>query len=275
MSNLLEKLKQPKKLSPLMMRLKGQTPPPFTPQAEEVGPDAQYEKFKEQILKDEDLMYTLMTAVADEVGKLEQGKPGEPGADGVTPTDEDIKRVAEQVIKPLVPQIAQKAATMIRPPKDGDPGKSIKGDRGPAPIPGKHYYTKSQVEDLIAEAVKKNTPVLGAIEKSEKVDLSGLASTEELEALKDEIKKLRLRKGGGSSGGGGGGSWIRETPVGTINGSNVTFTITNNVVSGSETLYLGGIGLTPTTDYSISGRTITYVVAPDTGNTHSIKYIRG
>lgn len=69
-----------------------------------------------------------------------------------------------------------------------------------------------------------------------------------------------------------GTTWYWETPVGAINGSNVTFTIANAPTANSQTLYLGGLCQYPTTDYSLSGTTITYVVAPDTGNTHRIHY---
>jgi len=53
-----------------------------------------------------------------------------------------------------------------------------------------------------------------------------------------------------------------ETPSGTINGSNTSFTLANTPVTGSVHLYKNGQLLTPTTDYSISGSTITMVVAP-------------
>lgn len=55
-----------------------------------------------------------------------------------------------------------------------------------------------------------------------------------------------------------------ETPSGTINGSNVTFTIANTPTSGTVRLYKNGQRLTLTTDYTISGTTITYAVAPNT-----------
>lgn len=56
----------------------------------------------------------------------------------------------------------------------------------------------------------------------------------------------------------------RETPSGTVNGSNTSFTLANTPPSGID-LFQDGIYLTPTTDYSVSGTTITMVTAPATG----------
>lgn len=71
----------------------------------------------------------------------------------------------------------------------------------------------------------------------------------------------------------GGGSLLnsnfvdKELPAGSINGSNVTFTLANTPVAGSVHLYLNGLlqdeggGF----DYTISGATITMVTAPASG----------
>ena len=65
---------------------------------------------------------------------------------------------------------------------------------------------------------------------------------------------------------GGGTSMIfNETPTGSINGSNTSFTLANVPKSGSTMLFLGGVLLTVTEDYTISGRTITMNTAPPTG----------
>jgi len=58
-----------------------------------------------------------------------------------------------------------------------------------------------------------------------------------------------------------------ETPSGTINGSNVTFTLAATPATGSERLHKNGIRLKSGAgnDYTISGATITMAVAPATG----------
>jgi len=53
---------------------------------------------------------------------------------------------------------------------------------------------------------------------------------------------------------------FRETPAGTINGSNPTFTLANTPVAGTESLYVNGLLQDPGAgnDYTISGLTITF-----------------
>jgi hypothetical protein len=81
------------------------------------------------------------------------------------------------------------------------------------------------------------------------------------------------------SGASGGSSSIpiyNEIPSGTINGSNDTFTLLHSPnPTSSLRLYLRGIRQRPTTDYSISGNTITYTsgAKPDTGDNHYADYL--
>jgi hypothetical protein len=59
----------------------------------------------------------------------------------------------------------------------------------------------------------------------------------------------------------------RETPSGAVNGSNVTFTLANTPnPAASLCLFLNGQLLTLTEDYTLSGSTITFVAAPDSGS---------
>lgn len=62
-----------------------------------------------------------------------------------------------------------------------------------------------------------------------------------------------------------------ETPSGSINGSNVTFTLANTPITGSVQLYLG-LYQAPGNDYTISGATITMTSAPLTGQTLIANY---
>lgn len=58
-----------------------------------------------------------------------------------------------------------------------------------------------------------------------------------------------------------------ETPTGSINGSNTSFTLANTPVTGTVRLYQNGIRLNAGgNDYSISGLTITMVTAPATSD---------
>jgi hypothetical protein len=53
-----------------------------------------------------------------------------------------------------------------------------------------------------------------------------------------------------------------ETPSGTQNSVNTAFTLATAPVTGTVAAYKNGLRLKPTTDFSISTNTITYVVAP-------------
>jgi len=66
----------------------------------------------------------------------------------------------------------------------------------------------------------------------------------------------------------------RETPSGTINGSNTSFTLANTPVSGMEMLFQNGILLVAGggKDYTISSATITFVTAPATGDVLQATY---
>ena len=66
----------------------------------------------------------------------------------------------------------------------------------------------------------------------------------------------------------------RETPAGTINSSNVSFTLAFTPTAGTETVYLNGLEQNVTTDYTISGSTITYVVAPIAGDILRVSYLK-
>lgn len=66
----------------------------------------------------------------------------------------------------------------------------------------------------------------------------------------------------------------RETPSGTVNGSNVTFTLANTPTAGSEHVYLNGLLQEPGSgnDYTISAAVITYLTAPLTGDKIRVSY---
>ncbi len=64
-----------------------------------------------------------------------------------------------------------------------------------------------------------------------------------------------------------GNFWYHETPVGTIDGSNVTFTLTAapNPTTSLE-VTLNGQEMSVTEDYTLSTDTITMLIAPPTGS---------
>ena len=68
----------------------------------------------------------------------------------------------------------------------------------------------------------------------------------------------------------------RETPTGSVNGTNTSFALANTPVAGSESVFLNGILQEPGSgnDYTISGSTITYLTAPVTGDRIRVSYVK-
>ncbi len=66
-----------------------------------------------------------------------------------------------------------------------------------------------------------------------------------------------------------------ETPSGTINGSNVTFTLSATPEENDSVLvFVDGLKLKQTTDYSLSGVTLTMVTAPALGQELTVQYLK-
>lgn len=98
-----------------------------------------------------------------------------------------------------------------------------------------------------------------------------------LEEIKKELAELKSR---GRIGGGGfskiamEGKFVDdETPSGTVNGTNKVFTIANipNPPT-SVKVYVGGVRMRVTEDYTLSGKTITFVSAPETNSKILVDY---
>jgi hypothetical protein len=69
---------------------------------------------------------------------------------------------------------------------------------------------------------------------------------------------------------------IREVPTGSINGSNVTFTLANTPIVGTECIYYNGLlqNVGSGNDYTISGATITFNIAPETSSVILVNYMK-
>ena len=68
----------------------------------------------------------------------------------------------------------------------------------------------------------------------------------------------------------------RETPTGAVNGSNITFTLANTPVAGTEHVFINGLLMEPGAgnDYTISGATITTLFTLQTGDKIRVSYIK-
>jgi hypothetical protein len=63
-----------------------------------------------------------------------------------------------------------------------------------------------------------------------------------------------------------------EVPTGDIDDLNTDFVISDTPISGSVKVYLNGVRMAETEDYTISGTTITFLIAPATDDTILIDY---
>ena len=71
---------------------------------------------------------------------------------------------------------------------------------------------------------------------------------------------------------------VRETPTGTVNGTNATFTLAATPVAGTEQVYVNGIlqNSGAGNDYTISTNTITFLTGaiPQTGDVVRVTYLK-
>jgi hypothetical protein len=69
--------------------------------------------------------------------------------------------------------------------------------------------------------------------------------------------------------------WVKETPSGTINGSNTAFTLAQTPQENEAVqLFLDGLYLIEGTDYTLSGTSITMTTAPVLGQVLKAQYVR-
>ena len=127
-------------------------------------------------------------------------------------------------------------------------------------------------EDVIRQVMARlDTPTKKEL-KTIDSDLDG--AYDMIDKLKKKIKKLEKDKPLFGRGGGGFSKIhmdrhfiMAETPTGTINSTNKVFTIANTPnPEDSLIVYLDGQRMQLTTDYTLSGRTITFGLAPPTGS---------
>ena len=206
------------------------------------------------------------------------------------------KQEVREFIKEVVPQIQAE----IRMPEDGEDGYTpikgkdyFDGEDGYTPVKGKDYFdgedadpTKTalqasklaqdavlplipKIDDIEADLPKLGTEIASALEllpKEEKLKIEAISGLKE---ILDELKKKPV-----SLGGGGGFSYLAmlqhivddETPGGTINGVNTIFTLANTPnPPASLKVYRGGARQRITEDYTLSGSTVTFTIAPVSG----------
>lgn len=197
-------------------------------------------------------------------------KKGDKGDDGIDGKDADEEKIVKEVIK------------QIPKPIDGENGRDGKnGKDGETPVINTTEIAENaskliskellplipKIDDIKQDLPRMSEDIRNALELlqgEERLDFSAI------KGLRGALNKLRERP---RLGGGGGLSKIalemkfidNETPSGLINGINKVFTI-KNIPNPPESLkvYIGGVRMRLTEDYTLSKRTITFLVAPMT-----------
>lgn len=91
-----------------------------------------------------------------------------------------------------------------------------------------------------------------------------IQSIQDLDKMLGEIRIKGIKGGGGFSNIAMARHFVDdETPAGTMNGVNKAFTVAKNPYTGSLKVYRNGARQRVTEDYTLSGRTITFIIAPE------------
>lgn len=212
-----------------------------------------------------------------------------------------VKKTADKIIADLIKDTKGDAGEKGDQGEQGDKGdigergeqgkqgllgeKGLKGDKGEQGLLGKNGINgqdgrnpdPKEIIPLVIKSLPEQKPQdiakkLNTLEEEIKMSvIKGLQR--ELQVLRQNISGAKRAKIGG---GGGMGNVMAETPSGTIDGSNTSFTLTSNVKTNSLILLLNGQfqRAGASFEYTLSGRTITMNSAPLTGSQLFAWYIR-
>lgn len=201
-----------------------------------------------------------------------KGPPGPPGKDGETQNVDKVANLVQSRIN--LDKLAEKATKLIPLPKDGKDGSPDSPDQ----VVDKVNESKKKID---AERVRGLPEAMHQLEQIGSNPLGKeaggggnvvrfLSNGVEISAYVKEINFSTnitpTYAGDGRitlTASGGGGTTYTETPTGTIDGANVTFT-TANTITTVINFALNGQFIHPS-EYSTAGSTITFVTAPAAG----------
>ena len=246
----------------------------------EQSPAAKLEPHDVEILKN---LPRIIAAIKKQKGEPgDPGSPGRPGKDAVVDYNDIVRRVLRKIPMPRdgrdavidIDDVVRKVLAKIPKPKDGKDGGASKVD-----------------EAMIRSIVIRNLPVLpqdisrsalpefrsiraGALD-ADRVVLTN--ASKELVTVGVTLAELEMLNGITSNiqdqldalaGGGALPTFVdKEVPAGAINDSNTVFVLANTPSSGSEHIFLNGVlQVGGGVDYTLVDDTITFIVAPESGN---------
>ena len=133
-------------------------------------------------------------------------------------------------------------------------------------------YSAATAQDAIDAANAAITPAIRFQSMEVRLIISGVSHKYWYRDGVADSDLVEFSSGAGDGGGSGSGGLLtelvlNETPAGAINGINGSFTIANTPSDPSTVmLWLNGQLLTPTSDFSVTGKNITFLCAPPTAD---------
>ena len=221
---------------------------------------------------------TVKTAVGQAIAELrteldkrmENVKSGVDGAPGTPGKDADEQKIVETVLTKIPPPKELVAETPDSVTEKVNQSQIlIKKER----VEGLLDTMRQAVANGINAAVGITTTIFfkngSQVGRAKNVNfIEGTSTTLNLYQTGDQMNVSIS-----STASGGGTAVAEEVPSGTINGSNVTFTVAHTPLAGTFRLYLNGTRQQAGGgDYSLSGTTITFNTAPQTGSVLFVDY---
>ena len=217
---------------------------------------------KEMVDKNNRSLVDFQSFVSDLAGKLESSNEVNLGG---------IKEKASKVMASVEKSLKEQENGMnfiydkVRKIKEGKDGYTPR--KGIDYFDGKNADEEKVIKNVLEKIVLPEVEPEKLRKKLESLQGEDRLDKDAIRGLQDEFKSLkemivanrnlgsayrpRLRD-----------MWIIETPSGTIDGANLTFTLSTNYIDNSLDIIADGVHMRITRDYTLSGRTLTMIVAP-------------
>lgn len=193
-----------------------------------------------------------------------------------------VKEVLRQIPRPQdgqtpvldYPYIIKQVLRQIPFPQDGRPGEP-----GKTPVKGKDYFTQEDVNEIVAEVIKKvpkiveknNLPSISLITRGGGGggQVKDIVAGTNVTIVKTDGGKYIISSSG--SGGGIAGTFNYEAPSsGAINGTNNIYTFSHTI---GEVIVNGQIQIPGGVDVTVTGSSATLVTPPEINSTVYNKYL--
>ena len=214
----------------------------------------------------EDYLSKVETATNQKMREVdEKVKELKNGIDG---KDADEQAIADKVLREVQSPIIEKIEKNL--PKLGEPIRDAL-----ELLAGDQRLDKSAIrglDELLEKHNGQNIPYVGGIRYlSQLVDILIGSDLADGHAIVWDATNKRWKNGEVS-----GTSTINfadsETPTGDVDGANTDFVLAHTPLTGSLKVYLNGMRMSITEDYTLATATITFLTAPDSGSIITCDY---